>query len=77
MTDGPNQALRHALYGVYFALTAAMPPEATDKAKEILRGFLKDDLLPEERAIYEILIDEEPPQEQPRPKLRMISGGQA
>jgi hypothetical protein len=52
-----------------------MPPEAADKAKEILRGFLKDDLLPEERAIYEILIDDEPPQERPRPKLRVISGG--
>jgi hypothetical protein len=70
-------AFRHSLYGIYIALTAAMPAESADKAKEILRGFLKDDLLPEERAIYEILIDDEPTQERPRPKLRVISGGQA
>jgi hypothetical protein len=74
MTDDPT-ALRYALYGIWHALTAAMPPEGVDKAKEVLRGFLKDDLLPEERAIYEILIDDEPPQERPRPKLRVISGG--
>jgi hypothetical protein len=75
MTD--PTAFRHALYGIYIALTAALPPEGVDKAKEILRGFLKDDLLPEERLIYETLIDDEPPQAHPRPKLRVISGGQA
>jgi hypothetical protein len=69
-------AFRHALYGVYFALTAAMPPESAEKAKEILRGFLQDDLSPEERLIYETLVDDsEPREERPRPKLRVISGG--
>jgi hypothetical protein len=75
MTD--PTALRNALYGIFLALTAAMPPESAEKTKDFLRGFLKDDLLPEERAIYETLIDDEPSQEQPRPKLRVISGGQA
>ena len=74
-----TKSLRHALYGVYYAFTAALPPESADKAKQVLRGFLSDpDLSPEERVVYETLTeDSEPRKERPRPQLRLITGGAA
>jgi hypothetical protein len=79
MTDlDSTKALRHSLYGIYHAIISTLPPESADAAKQFLRGFLQDDLLPEERLVYETLVDDSKPREErPRPKLRVISGGQA
>jgi hypothetical protein len=51
MTDfNATKSLRNAIYGVYYAITAALPPESAHVAHQILSGFLcEPDLAPEER----------------------------
>jgi hypothetical protein len=69
-----NKALRHSLYGVFFALKSALPPESARLASEVVKNYLNNpDLEPEERLIYEVIVDGcEPPAETKPPHLQLV-----
>jgi hypothetical protein len=67
------KSLRRALYGIYFALSSAMPPESAALADDIVRDYLETpDLEQEERRIYSVIADADEPVPEERPRLRLV-----
>ncbi len=57
MADDELAPIRHALYGVFIALTSALAPEKADLAFEILASFVDmPDTSPSEAQIYRSVV---------------------
>jgi hypothetical protein len=69
----PNKSLRRALYGIYFALSSAMPPESAALADDIVKDYLDaPDLEQEERHIYSVIAGADEPLPEERPHLKLV-----
>lgn len=68
--DEEIKSLRHALYGIFFAMSSVLPSQEADFINEVLLSFQDDpDTSPTERLIYGVLTDSHRHDERPRPQL--------